>query len=117
MIYCFDIDGTLCSNTDGDYSKAVPFHEVIAEVNRLFAEGHRILLYTARGATTGFDWYELTGRQLKEWEVHYHALFMGKPTADVYIDDKAMNLIDWKRNGFHVNVPSLADGGGERRHG
>ena len=89
MIYCFDIDGTLCTNTEGDYVNAQPFYEVIAEVNRLFAEGHRILLYTARGSTTGIVWRDLTERQLKEWSINYHALFMGKPTADVYIDDKA----------------------------
>jgi uncharacterized HAD superfamily protein len=112
MIYCFDIDGTLCTNTDGDYSKARPLHEVIAQVNRLYVEGHRILLYTARGATTGVDWHELTERQLKEWNVHYHELFMGKPTADVYIDDKAINLADWKRNGFQV-ILRLSDKGGE----
>lgn len=116
MIYCFDIDGILCTNTDGDYSRAQPCCEVIAQVNRLYCEGHRILLYTARGATTGIDWYELTERQLKDWDVHYHALYMGKPTADIYIDDKAMNLVDWKRNGFHVDVSSLADRGGERTH-
>lgn len=97
MIYCFDIDGTLCSNTDGDYGNAMPFYDVIAMVNQLVAEGHRVLLYTARGATTGLDWRELTERQLKEWGVNHQGLFMGKPTADIYIDDKAMNLSDWKR--------------------
>lgn len=114
MIYCFDIDGTLCTNTDGDYSKAQPLHEVIAEVNRLFAEGHRILLYTARGTTTGIDWRELTEYQLNEWHVQYHALFMGKPTADVYIDDRAMNFTDWKRNGFQVSLSSLSNRASER---
>jgi len=109
MIYCFDIDGTLCSNTDGDYSKAQPFYEVIAQVNRLYDEGHRILLYTARGATTGIDWREATKRQLEEWDVHYHALFMGKPTADIYIDDKALNFADWKHSGFQVGPLSLSD--------
>lgn len=102
MIFCFDIDGTLCSNTDGDYSKAWPFPEVISQVNRLYNEGHRILLYTARGATTGVDWRVFTECQLKEWEVQYHRLFMGKPTADVYIDDKAVNFFDWKRDGYYV---------------
>lgn len=116
MIYCFDIDGTLCTNTDGDYSKAQPFYEVIAQVNRLYDEGHQILLYTARGATTGIDWRELTERQLKEWNVHYHGLFMGKPTADVYIDDKAMNLADWKREGFRVSLPPVSDRPREENH-
>lgn len=116
MIYCLDIDGTLCTNTDGDYSKAQPFHEIIAQVNRLYDEGHRILLYTARGATTGIDWREVTERQLEEWNMQYHALFMGKPTADVYIDDKAMNSADWKRNGFQANLLSLSDRIREENH-
>ena len=109
MTYCFDIDGTLCTNTDGDYPSARPCHEVIAQVNHLFAEGHRILLYTARGATTGLDWRELTERQLHEWNVNYHALFMGKPSADVYIDDKAINFDDWRRRGFPVVLLESSD--------
>ena len=44
MIYCFDIDGTLCTNTDGDYLSAEPFQNVIAQVSHLYDEGHQILL-------------------------------------------------------------------------
>lgn len=107
MTYCFDIDGTLCTNTNGDYSRAEPFRDVINRLDRLYDQGHRILLYTARGATTGIDWRETTERQLKEWNVHYHELHMGKPTADVYIDDKAVNSTDWRQRGFQVSVPNL----------
>ena len=92
MIYCFDIDGTLCTNTDGDYEKAQPFYDVIEQVNRIYDEGHRIILYTARGSTTGIDWRQLTLDQLREWGVRYHELYMGKPTADIYIDDKALTF-------------------------
>ncbi|HET7568255.1 MAG TPA: hypothetical protein VFJ91_09710 [Gaiellaceae bacterium] len=100
MIYCFDIDGTLCSNTHGDYEQAVPFPEPIAQVNRLHEEGHTIYLYTARGATTGIDWRETTERQMAEWGVRYDALFLGKPTADVYVDDRALNSHDWMAAGY-----------------
>jgi|GEM_PF-1332237 len=105
MVYCFDIDGTLCTNTEGDYSNAQPFYEVIARVNQLYDEGHRILLHTARGSTTGIDWRQVTLDQLKEWNVRYHELFMGKPTADVYIDDKAVNTGEW------IDRPSIANHG------
>ena len=94
-VYCFDIDGTLCSITDGRYEDATPFPDRIAVVNRLFAEGHRIKLFTARGSTTGIDWRELTERQMGEWQVEYHELIMGKPEADVFIDDKAFNAANW----------------------
>jgi hydroxymethylpyrimidine pyrophosphatase-like HAD family hydrolase len=89
-VYCFDIDGTICTNTDGDYENALPYREVIEKINRLYSDGHSISLYTARGSTTHIDWYDFTKRQLKEWGVKYHELIMGKPYADLYIDDKGM---------------------------
>lgn len=97
MVYCFDIDGTLCTNTDGAYEEAVPLPDVIALVNGLHGQGHRILLYTARGATTGIDWRGVTEGQLASWGVLYHQLYMGKPTADLYIDDRAINVVEWLR--------------------
>ena len=96
MTYCFDIDGTICSNTEGRYESAEPNREMIAEVNWLYSEGHTIILHTARGSTTGLDWRDLTERQLEDWGVKYHALQMGKPTADFYVDDKAINVRDWQ---------------------
>lgn len=110
MIYCLDIDGTLCTNTNGDYLNAAPFPGAIDKVNRLAEEGHTILLYTARGATTGIDWRELTERQLEAWGIRYHALYMGKPTADVYIDDKALNSVEWEQD----ISPSWLQSPGER---
>jgi len=97
MRYCFDIDGTLSSNTEGAYEEASPFPDAVAEVNRLFAQGNEIHLYTARGSTTGIDWRKTTERQLRDWKVSYHSLSFGKPTADIYIDDKAINVSQWRR--------------------
>ena len=111
MIYCFDVDGVLCTNTWGDYERAEPVARVIAQVNRLHQEGHEILLYTARGATSGIDWRAVTERQLSAWGVRYHKLFLGKPTADVYIDDRAYNLADWVESGF-----TLPEGAVRRDH-
>jgi hypothetical protein len=98
MIYCFDIDGTLCTNTSGDYEEAEPIPEVIAHVNELFERGETILLWTARGTTTGIDWRELTERQLATWGVKYHQLGFGKPQADVYVDDRGLSLDEWRRS-------------------
>jgi len=95
MIYCFDIDGTLCTSTDGEYAKAEPFQDRIAVVNALYIAGHTIKLFTARGSTTGIDWRDLTERQLLTWGVRYHMLIMGKPEADLFIDDKAFNAEHW----------------------
>jgi len=95
MIYCFDIDGTICTNTEGNYEKAKPFFETIEKVNKLFEEGNTIYFYTARGATTGIDWQKTTETQFQKWGVKYHKIFFGKPTADLYIDDKCVNIKDW----------------------
>ncbi len=96
MIYCFDIDGTLCTNTEGSYAAAEPFPDVIARVNALADAGHRVILFTARGSGTGIDWRHLTERQLQSWGVKHHELHLGKPTADVYVDDKSVHVDDWR---------------------
>ena len=94
-IYCFDIDGTICTNTNGSYEKSEPFLDRIKKVNSLFDSGHKIILFTARGSTTGIDWRDLTTQQMKDWGVRYHELRLGKPEADYFIDDRAINDKDW----------------------
>lgn len=94
-VYCFDIDGTICTRTEGDYERAEPFPEVIEKVNRLYQAGHTIYFYTGRGASTGLDWTALTEAQLARWRAKYHRLYMGKPFANHYIDDLAINTADW----------------------
>lgn len=98
MIFCFDIDGTLCTNTDGEYEAAEPIHHMIGQVNALYDSGNRIVLFTARGGTTGIDWRDLTASQMKDWGVKHHELIMGKPQADVYIDDKGLSIAEWATN-------------------
>ena len=93
--YCFDIDGTICSNTDGNYEDAKPYIARIKQINSLHEEGNKIILFTARGTTTGIDWRPLTEKQLKNWGVSYDELLFGKPEADKYIDDKADDIFNW----------------------
>lgn len=91
-----DIDGTICTNTDGEYEKAVPFKENIVAFNKLYEKGYKITYFTARGTSTGKDWTELTTRQLNEWGALYHELIMNKkPSGDLYVDDKASNIEDF----------------------
>ena len=99
MIYCFDIDGTICTLThNSNYHRAVPFLDVIMEINKLYDAGNRILMMTARGSVSKIDHTILTRKQLKEWGVKYHELIMHKkPNADLYIDDKAVNIKDWRK--------------------
>ena len=76
-----------------NYHLSTPMFERIEVVNRLFEAGHEIHFFTARGLATGIDWRELTETQLSEWGVKYHKLIMGKPHADLFIDDKAVSDI------------------------
>ena len=105
MRYCFDIDGTLCdtpNNEKGkpDYLNAQPFPFMVQQVNRLYDEGHYIIMQTARGKGSGIDHTELTTKQLNEWGYKYHELFpmFCKPTADLFIDDKGIDVESWKQS-------------------
>jgi glycerol-3-phosphate cytidylyltransferase len=101
MIYCFDLDETLCTKAlNGDYSTAKPIQEAINKVNTLWIMGNKILIFTGRGSSSGKDWVTLTTHQLKDWGVKHDELIMNrKPTYDVIIDDKAINAVEW-RNTF-----------------
>ena len=92
MKYYIDLDNTLCLTEKNDYSSSKPISERIRYVNELKSQGHEITIWTARGANSGIDHRELTLNQLKEWNVNYDHLLMGKPNYDVYIDDKSFNV-------------------------
>lgn len=94
-IFCFDIDGTLCTKSENDYSLAEPFVDRINQLNQLFNKGNKIILFTARGSSTGLNHEELTKKQLETWDVNYTELIFGKPNADYYIDDKSFDYFNW----------------------
>ena len=95
MKWVFDLDGTVChtfkKNDKWDYENAIPRYGVIEKINKLYNEGHYITIFTARGSTTGIDWEMSTKRQLKKWDVSYNELIFGKPSADVYVDDRTLS--------------------------
>jgi glycerol-3-phosphate cytidylyltransferase len=99
MIYCFDLDGTLCELvTDGDYMKAKPISKAIEKVNELYNDRHKIIIFTGRGSSSGIDWTVQTKDQLDKWGLKYHNLIMNvKPTYDIVIDDKAVNAVEWRK--------------------
>jgi len=105
MRYCFDLDGTICntpmrpSDKKPGYleSTSIPF--MVDQVNRLYDEGHYIIIMTARGRGSGIDWTDLTRNQLALWGVKYHELepMFHKPNADIFIDDKGIDVEEWKK--------------------
>lgn len=96
MIIYIDIDETICTSPNKDYTKSQPIYENITKANKLFDEGNTIVYWTARGSQSGIDWTELTNSQLLKWGVKFHDLKLGKPSYDLFIDDKALNTINWK---------------------
>lgn len=94
MIYMVDIDNTICvterKGESWDYENSCPMYARIAVINKLYDEGHTIKYWTARGSGSGMDWYEFTKKQLESWGCKYHEFNVGKPSYDLWIDDKAI---------------------------
>ena len=110
-VYVFDIDGTICTNSKGNYYESEPLVVRIQIINELYESGNTIIFQTARGMGSNSDnsiaatqkWHEFTVSQLNHWGVKYHKLFFGKPSGDIYIDDKGQSDIQ-----FFSNYPTEA---------
>ena len=106
MILYVDIDGTICTNTDGDYPNACPHPDRIEKMNALYDSGNTLIYWTARGTITQIDWLELTKKQLDAWGVKHHDVRIGKPHFDLYICDKAVNC-----DKFFSNINGVLNNG------
>src|SRR3990167_6637285 len=101
MRIAFDIDGTLFKGgtPQNGYRDAKPNLEPIpgmklspiAFAKILFNLGHEIIIYTARGFSTGVtpELMLLTQTQLKEAGAEGSHINFKKPAADYYGDDRA----------------------------
>jgi hydroxymethylpyrimidine pyrophosphatase-like HAD family hydrolase len=92
-IIAFDLDDVLCHRSNQfenlgplKYSYCIPNKKMIELVNSLYDDGHKIVIYTARGMTQ-FNGnvieiygqlYTKTLNNLDEWGLKYHQLVMGK---------------------------------------
>jgi phosphatidate phosphatase PAH1 len=105
-VYVIDIDGTICTNGDCSsckYEGSTPIKERIEKINQLYDDGNTIKYFTARGMGRYKDnvekakekFYNLTKMQLNIWGCKYHELILGKPSGDVYIDDKGVKDYDF----------------------
>ena len=97
--YAFDIDGVICTTVDDDYKNSLPNIKAIKKINKLYDNGHKIIIFTARFmGRTNNDFikakelgYNSTLKQLKNWDLKFHKLIFGKPSFDLLVDDKAYN--------------------------
>ena len=95
-ILCFDLDNVLCRTIQNNYKESIPLKKNISVVNDLYKKGYCIKIFTARymgrnkenAIKAKQQGQTLTKMQLKRWRVNYNQLIFGKPSFDVYIDDK-----------------------------
>ncbi len=90
------MDGTICTE-ERTYSRSMakPLDKAVESVNRLYDEGHTIIIYSAR---TWME-YEMTVDWLSRHGFKYHQLILGKPVGDVWIDDRALTFNGWDNIG------------------
>jgi D-sedoheptulose 7-phosphate isomerase len=107
IIYCFDLDNTICHTIDKNYKNSYPYEEMVNKINELYDSGNKIIIYTARGGTSKIDYHELNITQLKNWGVKYHELIdKNKPHFDLFIDDKAINAQTWREQN-NIKIPIM----------
>ena len=101
----FDMDDVICKRPkkyeylgEKKYEYCKPIKKNIKIINDLFNKGFFIKIYTARYMGRNFDnkkkaeqqIKKLTIQQLKKWKVNYNKIFFGKPSFDLFVDDKSI---------------------------
>jgi capsule biosynthesis phosphatase len=98
---CFELDNTLVTlpTIPGDYSSVKPIFKMVSLLKNLKKLGHIIIIYTARRMNSHKynvgrvirDIGLITFQTLEKFNIEYDEIIFGKPIADIYIDDKALN--------------------------
>jgi len=97
-IICIDIDNVICKTKGRNYKNAIPNKDVIKKINEMYEVGYIIKFFTGRymgrnkenvkkAKNQGF---KMTINQLKKWKIKFHKLIFGKPSFDLFIDDKSL---------------------------
>ena len=96
-ILCFDLDNVICNTKGLNYKQSTPKKEVIKLINKLYNDGNIIKIFTARYMGRNNEnsqiakkkGYNFTLNQLNQWKLKFHKLIFGKPTYDLFVDDKS----------------------------
>ena len=108
-ILCFDIDNVICKSKKNNYKNSKPNKRAIKKINQLYDQGYIIKIFTSRYMGRNNEnvskakkkGYKMTINQLKKWKIKYHRLIFGKPSFDLFIDDRALF--------FKKNWPKVLD--------
>jgi len=90
-LIAIDMDGVICEGEFWGDGEPTPRQDVIDYITTIYRKGAHIIIYTARQPI----YYTHTHAWLIKHKVPFHGITMQmKPGADLYIDDKALNLQD-----------------------
>ena len=116
---CFDLDNTLVTHptTPGDYTSVLPIQRNIDFLKLLHTLGNTIIIYTARRMKTHkgnvgaivADVGKITLDTLDKFDIPYDEIHFGKPYANFYIDDLAVNAnssLDKALGIYNIDTPS-----------
>jgi len=113
--FCFDLDNTLVTfpRIVGDYSTVEPIEKNIVFLREMKNNGHKIIIHSARGMLSCFGdlekikqvHYDVIIATLQKFNIPYDEIILGKPIADFYIDDLAINSMSnlQKETGFYID--------------
>ncbi|MBN2152422.1 MAG: hypothetical protein JW839_13300 [Candidatus Lokiarchaeota archaeon] len=117
MRIVIDLDGVICSlkQDDQTYADVTPLPGAVEKLKRLKADGHYIIIHTARHMLSTSHNIGLinkkVGKMTLEWldkhDIPYDEIYFGKPYGEVYIDDSAYLFRHWSEvdpAAFNTNV-------------
>lgn len=114
MRICFDVDGVIAKEKDSlgntlPYKFREPCSNAVEYINSLKSSGHTIIIQTARYMKWNKGHQLMAIEQgyteLKKWldehGILYDEIYLGKPSADIYVDDRGFQLkIEQGKNGW-----------------
>jgi hypothetical protein len=103
--FCFDVDGVLAEDAGGkEYAERLPIPEGVALLKRVKKAGHEVVIQTARYMSkcdgdpkraSEYGYSELC-RWLAQHEIPFDAVYFGKASAHVYVDDRGCRFVRGK---------------------
>ncbi len=94
----FDLDGVICKTNSNNYRKSKKIKLSVETINKLYENRYWICVFTSRYMGRSNEkvniakkkGYNFTKKQLRSWGLKYHSLKFGKPSYDLFIDDKTL---------------------------
>ena len=85
-----DLDNTICTS-EKDYTKCIPKEYAVEALKQIKDNGNYIIIHTERD----IDSARITKDWLRIHKIQYDHIQFGKPTARLYIDDRAYRFKKW----------------------